>query len=820
MPNQTPFRTATHASTYSVSTNSTLQLSVAHRAYATLFAMILLATGWFVTDSSAARADDISVLPGTQPLIIEQPLDELMLSGLERFADRRLQEMPAVRDAAWKRDFSSLAAYEAALQPHRNRLKELIGAVDARIPATGLELISTTSQDAIIARGPGYNVLAVRWPVLDGVFAEGLLLQPQQTPVARCVVVPDASWTPEMIAGIAPGCPAESQLARRLVEQNVQVLVPSLVNRDDEFSGHPDIRYTNISHREWVYRPAFELGRHLIGFEVQKILAGIDQLADLNSRRKTDLPLGVAGIGDGAALTLFAAAIDPRITSTLVSGDFQPRELVWQQPIDRNIWSQLTLFGDAEIAAMIAPRRLVIEAAAAPMYAGPAAPREGRSNSAAPGTISPPQPTAVQAEFGRLKPTYDQLSVAAQLTLVMSGARTGAAGTGAAGTGAAATDPAIEAFLSGLKITSPLKPSRAAASDSRTAYNVQDRQKRTVQELIDFTQKLLRRSARVRDTLWSTADRSTPVKWLESTAPLKTSIIDNMLGKLPYDLLPANPRSRKIITEPAFTGYEVMLDVAPDIVAGGILLLPNDIQPGEQRPVVVCQHGLEGVPMDTITAEGTGYQYYKSFAAELARRGFITFSPQNPYRGVHRFRQLVRRLNPCGMSLWSVIIPQHQQIISFLKTIPSVDSQRIGFYGLSYGGKTAMRVPVAIPEYCLSICSADFNEWVVKNAAISDPYSYLFTFEYEIFEWNMGHLANYAELGNQIFPRPFMVERGHDDGVAPDEWVAWEYAKIRRHYDRFGLGDRTEIEFFNGPHTINGKATFDFLHRHLNWPKK
>jgi len=64
-----------------------------------------------------------------------------------------------------------------------------------------------------------------------------------------------------------------------------------------------------------------------------------------------------------------------------------------------------------------------------------------------------------------------------------------------------------------------------------------------------------------------------------------------------------------------------------------------------------------------------------------------------------------------------------------------------------------------------------------------------------------------------------MVERGHDDGVAPDEWVAYEYAKVRRLYVQLGIGDRTEIEFFNGPHQIHGVGTFEFLHRHLNWPK-
>ena len=70
-----------------------------------------------------------------------------------------------------------------------------------------------------------------------------------------------------------------------------------------------------------------------------------------------------------------------------------------------------------------------------------------------------------------------------------------------------------------------------------------------------------------------------------------------------------------------------------------------------------------------------------------------------------------------------------------------------------------------------------------------------------------------------IAPRPFMVERGHNDPVGLDEWVADEYAKVRRLYDQLGIGDRTAIEFFNGEHRINGAGTFDFLHKHLNWPR-
>ena len=124
-------------------------------------------------------------------------------------------------------------------------------------------------------------------------------------------------------------------------------------------------------------------------------------------------------------------------------------------------------------------------------------------------------------------------------------------------------------------------------------------------------------------------------------------------------------------------------------------------------------------------------------------------------------------------------MPQHQQIVDWLKSLPFVDPERIAFYGLSYGGKTAMRIPPLVKDYCLSICSADFNEWVWKNASTRSPYSYVWTGEYEIFEFDLGSTFNYAEMAALIAPRPFMVERGHFDGVAPDETVAYEFAKVR-----------------------------------------
>jgi len=73
-------------------------------------------------------------------------------------------------------------------------------------------------------------------------------------------------------------------------------------------------------------------------------------------------------------------------------------------------------------------------------------------------------------------------------------------------------------------------------------------------------------------------------------------IWEEVIGRKPAATMPPNPRTRLIYETPDLTEYteEVALDVWPDVIAYGILVLPKNLKPGEQRPVVVCQHGLEG----------------------------------------------------------------------------------------------------------------------------------------------------------------------------------------------------------------------------------
>ena len=304
-------------------------------------------------------------------------------------------------------------------------------------------------------------------------------------------------------------------------------------------------------------------------------------------------------------------------------------------------------------------------------------------------------------------------------------------------------------------------------------------------------------------------------EWNRVALTYRAQLWDEVIGRLPASTLPLDVKTRRSYHSAKWDGYEVVYDVQPDVFGYGVLLLPRDIKPGERRPVLVGQHGLEGRPqsMFGLREKEGDFHYYQNIGDKFADLGYVVYLPQNPYIG--DFRKINRLANPLGWSLFSFILAQHDRALDWLSSLPYVDPARIGFYGLSYGGKTALRVPPLLDRYALSVCSGDFNEWVRKITTVDDSNSYMFTREYEMPEFNLAGVANHAEMAKMMAPRPFMVERGHRDGVGFDEWVAFEYAKVKRFYDEMGIGDRTELEYFNGPHMIHGVGTVEFIRKYL-----
>ena len=437
----------------------------------------------FLLASVPALADPVVTLPGTRPLTEDGDLSTRMLDGIHHFAERKIDESVLTREKLWRRDTSSRAAYEQSVAGNRSTFRKIIGVVDPRRPAA-MERFGDDDSPALVAECDAFRISQVRWPVLEGVHGEGLLLEPNGQVRGQVVALPDADQTPEQLAGLAPGVAPESQFARRLAENGFRVVVPTLISRGIAFSGNPSIAMTNQPHREWIYRQAYHMGRHVNGYEVQKVLAALDWM---KARSGSGSKVGVAGYGEGGLIAFYAAAADPRIDAAMVSGYFGPRERVWTEPIYRNVWGLLHQFGDAEIATLIAPRGLVVEHSEGPRVDGPPDVPKGRLGGAAVGTLGTLELGDVQREWKRL----DALLPSGFQERVLVHGDEGAVR-------AFAGQEAVRQFARLLGVASRMELSGAAPSDRRKGFSADERQRRQVEELEKHVQDLLRGADAVR----------------------------------------------------------------------------------------------------------------------------------------------------------------------------------------------------------------------------------------------------------------------------------------------------------------------------------
>ena len=732
---------------------------------------------------SAATA----ALPDTGPLAPGQG----GVGNWDGVINAAIEGSTAARSQHWRRDFSSAENYSRSIETNRARFAHIIGVRDPRVAFEAPSLMATVDQPALVGRGKSYDVQRVSWPAFGDVRAEGLLLEPRgRKPVAAVVAVPDCAQTPEQISGLTPGVAVESQFARRLAESGCRVLVPVLIDRTVEVRGREGYRsYSRqpMSSREFLFRPAFQLGRHLIGYEVQKILAAVDWLARDNDS------IGVIGYGEGALLAFYASALDTRIDAAGVSGYFDARQNLWSEPFDRSVFSLLTQFGDAEIATMIVPRTLLVEACRGPQVSV-AAPGGSR------GVVRSPDITRVKAEVARALQLADGFHPPATVELITSGD----------GQGPFGSVEMLSRFIAAVNPGTVLSPGVGTVEVVASQFDPRLRQQRQMHEIDRHNQWLLGRSAQLREKFMAGLDSSSIEKHEDTKRAYVNHLRREVLGRLELPLLPFNAKSRLRYDEEKWSCYEVQLDVFPGANAFGYLVVPKGLKPGERRPVVVCQHGGGGNP-DQLVKDDAGA--YHSFAARLAEEGFVTFSPSVMFPPSD---SLVRKCNSVGLTQYSYVAAMHQQIVNWLRAQPYVEGDRIALYGLSWGGKTAMRMPLLVDGYAMTIVSGDFNEWTWKTVTTDSDYSYVFQPEPYIFEFDLGSTYGYAEMAALIAPRPFMVERGHSDPVGTDEQVGFEFAKVRHLYNaRLKLPENCAIEWFVGGHEINRGETFKFLHRHL-----
>lgn len=270
----------------------------------------------------------------------------------------------------------------------------------------------------------------------------------------------------------------------------------------------------------------------------------------------------------------------------------------------------------------------------------------------------------------------------------------------------------------------------------------------------------------------------------------------------------------------AYDMYEVLLEAVPGVDTAGYLLLPKGKGP---FPAVVCQHGLLGRPEDVIGLTHKRSYYYR-LAHILAEKEVAAFVPfmNWGWGGMPGRDRLAKHAYALGMTPNRFETAQLAAVIDFLQARPEIRPERIGFYGLSYGGHASVWLGACEPRLAAVVTSGHFNDWHRKLtsteviAPFPAPRSYICALEgMDMFTYNVLNELGHAEMTTLHAPRPYMVENGLRDGVAPAQWADEEFARVSAVFAHLGAEENAELTHFDGGHRIWGERTLLFLNKHL-----
>ncbi|MGG1515414.1 dienelactone hydrolase family protein [Paenibacillus oryzisoli] len=252
--------------------------------------------------------------------------------------------------------YTDLASYASSIERLRREFAAMLGFPLNELYIEGKEPVSPGKVEAaydLIAEDALGTIYRVTLPVMEGLHAYGLFFRPPgDGPFPLVIAQHGGQGTPEMTAGFF-GSVNYNDMTRRILRRGVAVFAPQLLLWEAE-------RFGPSFDRKQIDVQLKQLGGSLTALEVLKIRRSLDALLrrpDIDAQR-----VGMVGLSYGGFYTLFAAALDTRI-SVAVSSCFVNDRFAY----GRSDWTWTGAghrFLDAEVCGLICPRPLYIEGGA------------------------------------------------------------------------------------------------------------------------------------------------------------------------------------------------------------------------------------------------------------------------------------------------------------------------------------------------------------------------------------------------------------------------------------------------------------------------
>ena len=157
--------------------------------------------------------------------------------------------------------------------------------------------------------------------------------------------------TPELVGSLVNDSANYNHMVKRVIGEDITVFAPQLLLWNTELFGNEG--YDRIE----IDKKLKQFGGSITALEVYCIKRSIDYFAGLDHIDENRI--GMIGLSYGGMYTVYTAAADTRIKVALSSCWFSDR-LKYNWP-DWVYFNQANMFFDAEVAALILPRKLYIE---------------------------------------------------------------------------------------------------------------------------------------------------------------------------------------------------------------------------------------------------------------------------------------------------------------------------------------------------------------------------------------------------------------------------------------------------------------------------
>ena len=262
---------------------------------------------------------------------------QLYLDGIESLIAQRQTEGACAREAYVKDIFTDPERY-------RMEFRRMLGWPLVDHETKGLPTVASCEK---LSEEDGYTLYRMGFEILDGLVMTGLFFRRDGEGKRPLVIVQHGGLgTPERISGVLGTTGNYCDMLTRVIDRDVHAFAPQLLLWSGEYQVEFD--------RQKIDARLKRVGSSITAVEVY----GIMRILDWFETQEYVSTLGMVGMSYGGFYALYTAAIDTRLVSTHSCSFFNSRDAVpWQDWTWNN---SAFLFDDAEIAALVWPRRITL----------------------------------------------------------------------------------------------------------------------------------------------------------------------------------------------------------------------------------------------------------------------------------------------------------------------------------------------------------------------------------------------------------------------------------------------------------------------------